>query len=148
MLRPYLLFLDAALLAVLLAACSLASPADSGGASSPTEDATTPQNIQIDATQQVGEMDMRVGDTLELSFESNPTTGYQWEVVELNQAVLRQLGEEYVAPATDLLGAAGKEVFRFEAVSPGETLLKLVYHRPFEPEVPPEQTYQVNIIVK
>ena len=91
---------------------------------------------------------MRVGDTLELSFESNPTTGYQWEVVEMNQAVLRQLGEEYVAPATDLLGAAGKEVFRFEAVSPGETLLKLVYHRPFEPEVPPEQTYQVNIIVK
>jgi inhibitor of cysteine peptidase len=140
MFRPYLLFLDAALLAVLLAACS--------GASSPTEDATPPQNIVIDSTQQVGEMDMRVGDTLELSFESNPTTGYQWEVVELNPEVLLQVGVEYVAPTADLLGAPGKEVFRFEAVSPGETVLKMVYHRPFEPEVPPEQTYQVKIIVK
>lgn len=148
MYRPFWLFLDAALLAAMLAACNLAG--------SPPEDTPMPQQIKIEPSiplgeppGEVGEMDMRVGDTLELSFESNPTTGYQWEVVELNPAVLRQVGEaEFVAPTTDLLGAPGVEVFRFEAVAPGETLLKLIYHRAFEPDVPPEQTYQVNIIVK
>ena len=141
MYRPFLYFLDAALLAVLLAACSFAG--------SPPEDTPEPQTIKIDPTEGVGEIDMRVGDTLELSFESNPTTGYQWEVAELNPDVLRQVGEaEYIAPTSNLLGAPGKEIFRFEAISTGETLLKLVYHRPFEPEVPPEQSYEVNIIVK
>jgi len=147
MYRPFLWLLDTAILAVLLAACSLAG--------SPPEDTPMPQQIKIETnlqpgepTQQVGEMDLSVGDTLELSFESNPTTGYQWEVVELNPDVLRPLGEEFVAPTSDLLGAAGVQVFRFEAVAPGKTPLKLVYHRAFEPDVPPEQTYEVNIIVK
>ena len=114
-----------------------------------------PQQIKIEAslqpgepTQPVGEMDLRVGDTLELSFESNPTTGFQWEVVELNPDVLRPLGEEFFTPTSDLLGAPGRQVFRFEAVAPGETPLKLIYHRAFEADVPPEQTYQVNIVVK
>ena len=93
-------------------------------------------------------MDMRPGDTLELSFESNPTTGYAWQLVEIDPQVLRQLSEEYVTPTSELLGTPGMQVFRFEAVAPGETTLKLAYFRSFEPEVPPEKTYQVKIVVR
>jgi inhibitor of cysteine peptidase len=147
MLPPYRLIISTAVLAALLAACGLDV--------SPPEETPVPQQIKIETSLQPGEptqpagvMDLRVGDTLELAFESNPTTGYQWEVTELNPDVLRPLGEEFVAPASDLLGAPGKQFFRFEAVAPGETPLKLIYHRSFEPEVPPEQTYQVRIFVK
>ena len=140
MARPFWLLLDAALLALLLAAC---------GSAGPSETATPqPQNFSLSPTEEAGGMDMRVGDTLELSFPSNPTTGYAWQVVEINPDVLRQLSEEYVQPTSDLLGASGVQVFRFEAVASGETLLKLAYFRSFEPDVPPEQTYQVKIVVR
>jgi inhibitor of cysteine peptidase len=93
-------------------------------------------------------IESKVGDTLVVELEGNPTTGYTWEAVELDQAVLEQVGEPEYNAESDLLGAPGVIILRFKAVGPGQTLLKLVYHRPWEQDVPPEETFEVMIAVK
>jgi inhibitor of cysteine peptidase len=99
-----------------------------------------------------GQVEVRVGQVLVLTLESNPTTGYSWEIVEVNDSVLRRAGEPEFKAASEQdpapLGAGGVEVFRFEAVGAGETRLELVYHRPWEEGVEPLETYSVEVVVR
>ncbi len=93
-----------------------------------------------------------VGQVLALKLESNPTTGYGWGAVEIDETILEVTGgPEYIgaAPAsTPLVGAGGWEVLRFKALKSGTTTLKLGYFRSFEPDVPPLQEITLTIEVK
>jgi inhibitor of cysteine peptidase len=93
-------------------------------------------------------VNLRAGDTMEVVLEGNPTTGFSWETAALDASVLKQLGEPEFKPDTSLIGAGGKFTFRFEAVAPGQTLLQLVYHRPWETNVPPEKTFEMTVVVQ
>jgi inhibitor of cysteine peptidase len=89
-----------------------------------------------------------VGDTIKVTIEGNPTTGFIWETEDLNIAQLQQLGEPEYTAASNLLGSAGTYVFTFKVVGSGETSLKLIYHRTWEENVQPEQTFEVTVLVK
>lgn len=94
---------------------------------------------------------LKAGETLLVTLDSNPTTGYSWQVTELDETVLKQKGEpEYKQSpgAQGLVGAGGTEIFRFEAVGKGTTMLTLVYARSWEKDVPPLETYQLKVIVE
>ena len=73
---------------------------------------------------------------LAVTLESNPTTGYSWEVNECDQSILRQVGDAVFSPESDLAGSPGVETLRFKAVGTGTTQLSLVYHRPWEKKAP------------
>jgi inhibitor of cysteine peptidase len=95
------------------------------------------------------EMQLKKGQTLVVTLEGNPTTGYSWEVAEpLDEQVLRQVGEAEFKAESDLVGAGGVQILRFEAVNAGETTLKLVYHRPWEKDVEPLETYSIQAVVR
>ena len=95
------------------------------------------------------EMQLKKGQTLVVTLEGNPTTGYSWEVAEpLDEQVLRQAGEAEFKQESDALGAGGVQVLRFEAMNAGKTTLKLVYHRPWEKDVEPLETYSIQIVVR
>jgi inhibitor of cysteine peptidase len=93
-------------------------------------------------------VELRVGDTLEVMLDGNPTTGFSWETAAVDASVLKQLGEPGFQPDTSLIGSGGKFTFRFEAAGSGQTLLRLIYHRPWEKDVPPEKTFEVTVIVQ
>ena len=93
-------------------------------------------------------VELRVGDTMEVVLDGNPTTGFQWETAAVDASVLNQLGEPGFEPYSNLIGSGGKFTFRFEAVASGQTLLKLVYHRSWETDVPPEKTFEVTVTVQ
>lgn len=86
------------------------------------------------------------GGTVQIVLAGNPTTGYQWQLTAGDASIIRQVGEATFQPDTDAIGAGGKEILRFEADSPGTTILKLEYRRPWE-NVPPENTYEVIVQV-
>ncbi len=88
------------------------------------------------------------GDTLVVTLEGNPTTGYNWENTLADQSVLQQKGEPEFVADSQALGAGGKISLAFEAVSAGQTDLTLVYHRSWEKGVEPLETYQVTVVVK
>jgi inhibitor of cysteine peptidase len=85
---------------------------------------------------------------LVISLEGNPTTGYMWDVAELDDQVLRQIGETEFKPESDAIGAGGVQTLRFETVNSGQTTLKLVYHRPWEEGVEPLETFTIQVVVR
>jgi inhibitor of cysteine peptidase len=111
-----------------------------------------PGEREIGAGQNGGQVDTRKGEVLVVSLDSNPTTGYRWEVSEIDAAILQQKGDaEYTSNATatpPVPGAGGKQTFRFDVVGTGETTLKLVYRRSWEKGVDPSQTYTVQVTVR
>lgn len=95
------------------------------------------------------QIELNIGQVLVISLASNPSTGYGWHVVEIDEAILRQVGEtELIQEQTDeqIVGAGGTEVLRFEVVGSGTTTLTLTYDRSWE-DLPPEETFTVTVIV-
>jgi inhibitor of cysteine peptidase len=111
----------------------------------------SPQQQEVKATMDDNgrEMELKKGQTLVVTLEGNPTTGYSWEVAEpLDEQVLRQVGEAEFKAESEALGAGGVQILRFEAVNAGQTTLKLVYHRPWEEGVEPLETYSLQGVVR
>ncbi len=95
------------------------------------------------------EKQLKKGQTLVVTLEGNPTTGYSWEAAEpLDEQVLQQAGEPEFTQESDLIGAGGVQILRFEAVNAGKFTLKLVYHRPWEKDVEPLETYSIQVVVR
>jgi inhibitor of cysteine peptidase len=148
-----------ALLAVLVLAAGCASDngdaasdeVDRGGEASPMPD----DDMILTAEDDGSVVELGEGQALVVTLESNPTTGYSWEVSEVDEDVLMQMGDaEFKEAATSaaaegeqLVGAGGTETFYF-ASAPGETTLTLVYHRPWEEDVEPEEVFSVEVIVR
>lgn len=91
---------------------------------------------------------LQSGDSLAITLDSNPSTGYSWQLSGLKRAILHQQGEpEYTPPAQPLPGAGGQQTFQFVAVGVGRATLKLVYKRPFEPKAAPAEIFSIQVVV-
>ena len=87
-----------------------------------------------------------IGQVIELRLKENPTTGFRWSIAADGRpscAVIKDSFEQQQGPP----GAGGNHAWRIEAVRAGSCHLELVYHRPFEPDVPPAQTFALNVQV-
>lgn len=108
------------------------------------------QAIILDAEDNGSQVELNQGQVLEVTLASNPTTGYSWEVSEVDEAVLSQMGEaefrESPKEGEQMVGVGGTETFRFASAT-GETTLTLVYHRPWEKDVEPLETFTVQVVV-
>lgn len=106
------------------------------------------KEVEVDASANGSQIDLHKGQTLVITLASNPTTGYQWEVIELDESILRQMGEAEFQSESDLPGSGGVEIFRFQAVSAGQAALELVYHRPWEEDEEPLETFSLQVVVR
>ncbi len=91
---------------------------------------------------------VKQGSVLNITLEGNPTTGYTWEVVPGGSGVLEQQGEPAFKADSSALGSGGMMTLQFKATQTGTTALKLIYHRTFEPNVAPLQTFEATIVVE
>jgi inhibitor of cysteine peptidase len=108
-------------------------------------------NVSLDATADGSTQQLKIGEVLSVSLESNPSTGYSWFATISNPAVLVQMGEpQYQAPSssTPIVGAAGTQIFFFQAAETGTATLTLDYLRSFESGVAPEKTVTITVEVK
>lgn len=87
------------------------------------------------------------GHSLQVRLASNPGTGYGWQLVENNVSQLKPVGNPVLEPPpTDLQpGSTIYQVFRFQAQSPGSSVLELQYRRPGQTNNPPEKTYRLTV---
>jgi predicted secreted protein len=84
---------------------------------------------------------VEVGQEFVIVLESNPTTGYQWQLAEpLEEEVLSLVKTEFEEPEEDLVGAGGEERWTFKAEGRGDTVIDFTYVRPWEEE--PEETIE------
>jgi inhibitor of cysteine peptidase len=107
-------------------------------------------SVEVDVDNDGGQVELELGQILVVTLESNPSTGYCWELPENNESILEQLGEaEFISSDTSEpppVGAGGWEIFRFTATGTGQVTLNLVYHRPWE-DVEPLKTFSIQVIV-
>jgi predicted secreted protein len=111
------------------------------------------ESVEVNEENDGGQVELESGQILVVTLESNPSTGYRWEVAASGgstECILEQLGEaEFISSDTSdppLVGAGGWEVFRFKPVNTGQMILKLIYHRSWE-DVEPLKTFSIEVIV-
>jgi inhibitor of cysteine peptidase len=89
------------------------------------------------------------GQEFAIELDANATTGYQWQLAKpLNKRIIELLSTEYRVSETGLVGAGGKEVWKFRAVNQGKTMISMKYIRPWEKDVPPEKNVQFRVVIR
>lgn len=104
---------------------------------------------QVTEEQNDSQIQVKLGDGLQVALAGNPTTGYAWEIAENNSNMLAPQREvEYQPEKTNLVGSGGTFIFTFKAIFKGTSSLKLIYRRPFENDIPPNRKFNLTILVE
>jgi len=92
---------------------------------------------------------LKVGDTLQVSLGSNPSTGFGWapDMQITNPAVLAQTGHEVLAPSANRPGASAREVWALQAIAAGSTSLSTSYGRPWPGGEKDSWTFSADVTV-
>ena len=69
--------------------------------------------------------------------KSNPTTGFQWRVKQIDDNVLEFVGKKYIKSRSKLIGSGGETVMKFKFKKstkyPSSTQLMLFYSQQWNP---------------
>jgi predicted secreted protein len=88
------------------------------------------------------------GKEFKIILDSNPTTGYHWEVMgELDKSVVEFVSKNYKADGLQTTGSGGKDVWVFKAVAAGEATITLGNYPP-DASADAEQTITFTVVVK
>ena len=79
-----------------------------------------------------------------ISFDSNPTTGYIW-TVDFDSRFLNGYEKPYLPSQPGLIGSGGQQVFAFTPIHVGKTTVSAVYKRPWENIAADERTFDIII---
>ena len=116
------------------------------GATPPAMTAPDLNEIKLTEEDNGGLTELGTDQTLVISLDSNPSTGYSWQVAEIDEDMLHQVGESEFEQIVPLLGAPEKQILRFKPAGPGQSTLKLVYRRPWEKGVEPAKEFSVQVV--
>ena len=90
-----------------------------------------------------------VGKEFKLVIESNPSTGYHWEVTgEPDPNVIQFVSRDYKADTPQLAGSGGVDIWVFKAVGTGETTVTLGWFPPSNVPSEPAQMETFTVRVK
>jgi inhibitor of cysteine peptidase len=94
-------------------------------------------------------IEVAAGNEFKIVIDSNPSTGYHWELVDdLDESVIQFVSKDYRADEPVMPGSGGSDVWTFRAVAEGEASITLGYYPPSNDPVDPAQTVTFTIIVK
>lgn len=127
-----------------------ASPRTAAVASVPHGTKALP-NAMPDLTLTEGQADGRftihVGDRVTLRLAENASTGYRWNVAELDRSVLDTETAAF-QPGADRPGSGGSASWVFRARKAGSTRLELIKSRKWEGHKDSDQRFSVHITVE
>ena len=95
-------------------------------------------------------LELRVGDTVKLVLDANPTTGFSWSKMDkVDQSILKLEKNDYQQNANPgrMVGVGGKTTIVYRAVKPGTAKIDLTYMQPWEPDSKFNTDYTVTVKV-
>jgi inhibitor of cysteine peptidase len=108
-------------------------------------------DVAVSLSDNGSQIELDQGETLAVSLDANPTTGFWWEVAEVEASILEQVGDGiyYMDDTEDPPppGTGGVKVYRFRAVSAGQTTLKIVLRGSVKEDVEPVHTFSMLVVV-
>jgi inhibitor of cysteine peptidase len=90
---------------------------------------------------------LRLDELVLVRLESNPSTGYDWHLEELDNEIVQSLCSAWVSDNPGLLGSPGDRMWFFQAESTGVTDLVLKYYRIWEGPDTAIKTFQLRFVV-
>lgn len=121
----------------------------------PDEDQVAPSppvtgKVEVTAAEAGKVVRAAVGNLIAITLQSNPSTGYNWELRDFDYGVADFYKSETLAPegGNVLFGAPTKTVVTIQAVKPGTQDIKLVYRRLWEPPDQVAQTFEFRLSVE
>jgi predicted secreted protein len=118
-------------------------------------DEETPQRpavtgtVEVTAANNGQTVKAAVGNLVRITLESNPSTGYNWELRDFDYGAADFYSSDVVARkgGNVLVGAPGDTVITLQAVKPGSQQIVLVYRRPWEApdQVAATFTFQLEV---
>lgn len=105
------------------------------------------ETLLLSAANSGEEVAVDTGDQFEVRLESNPSTGYEWQINPLSLQFIALVSSTFEAAEGDLVGAPGTAVFVFSADEPGAEILRLEYVRPFDDPIVPERIVEYIVRV-
>ena len=125
-------------IAMLLSACSLAGA---------TEEPTVVPQLNISDPAKI--LEASAGNEFKIIIDSNPTTGYHWEIIgEVDADVVEFVSRDFRGDEPVAVGSGGVDVWVFKAVAAGETHITLGYYPPSNDPVEPQQIVTFTVTVK
>ncbi len=109
-----------------------------------------PEVVNVNDSDNGGQVTLKQGQMLAVTLESNPSTGYSWAPVEKQNSILEKFGDSLYFPSEqddETIGAGGWEILYFSAVSTGQETLQLVYRRSMEPDAETAKTFSIEVTV-
>ncbi len=88
------------------------------------------------------------GDTVKITLDGNPSTGYQWDFENEAPYIVELESENYVSQNNNLMGAPARQVFVFSARKAGKSTITFKYRRPWEKAQKPLSEIVYTIIVE
>ena len=93
-------------------------------------------------------IEVATGQEFAIELDANATTGYQWQLAEpLDKRIIELLSTEYRVSETGLIGAGGKEIWKFWAVDHGKAIISMKYIRAWEKDVAPIKNIQFRVVI-
>ena len=108
-----------------------------------------PELVNLTASNNGEKITLFAGQELVIQLVGNPTTGYTWEAKDLDASMFKQIGDATFSSSNpDLVGSDGSITLSFRVLKTGTANLTLVYHRPWETNVEPVDTFSITAMVK
>ena len=101
-----------------------------------------------DNSHQSGAFALEVGDKLRLELCSDQAAGYQWDYEFTTQNVVNEEDHDFEEPQGGAAGAAGVELWTFEAVGEGTTEIQMEYSQASGDGTEAEWTYTITVTVE
>ena len=102
-------------------------------------------DVKIDGDKTVG---LRMGQLLRLKLDSNPTTGYSWDIASMaDSGVVRQFGKMHYVRVGEMMGSGGYQLYRIKPLKQGTATIRFEYKRPWEKDTEPAKKHTVRIVV-
>jgi len=96
----------------------------------------------------INEFEVEIGDKITVELCSNRTTGFEWGYEMTVENVVKEEDHDFEPPEGDVPGAAGIEVWTFEAFEKGTTEVLMEYSQPWEGGLKSEWTYSFTVTVE
>lgn len=88
---------------------------------------------------------VKLNECFTISLESTPATGYSWKA-KYDASSIELQKEPQFTLKSNMIGGGGEETFDFYPKKKGETVLKMMYQRPWE-KVPAEtKEFRIQVI--
>jgi inhibitor of cysteine peptidase len=85
------------------------------------------------------------GQTFTVPLEGNPSTGFSWNVIAVDSAKVKPLGEPRFEPRNNMPGSGGTYFFDFTAVVKGVSKIGFAYFRTWEKEIAPADSFSITV---